>query len=136
MAGRLMRPGRSERGSVSAFVVALMGAFVACAALAVDGGRLVATYVEMSDHAGNAARRGVQEVTSLRSGDPIVDGDRARRAARTYLAHNNLQGDVVTEERAVTVSVTTSVTMTMLGIIGVSDRTVTVRRTAIPITEP
>ena len=136
MAGGLMRLRKTEHGSVSAFVVALMGTFVACAALAVDGGRLVATYVEMSDHAGNAARRGVQEVTSLRSGDPIVDGDRARRAARTYLAHNKLEGDVVTEERAVTVRVSTSVSMAILGLVGVGDRIITVARTAVPSTGP
>ncbi len=125
-----------EQGSVSALVVSLTAAFIACSALAVDGGRLVATYVQLSDHAGNAARRGVQEVTSLRSGDPIVDGERARRVASAYLTQNDLQGEVITDDRAVTVGVTTSVKMTMLGLVGVGDRRVTVRRTAIPAVGP
>jgi len=131
-----MRVSRSEEGLVSALVVALAGTFIACAALALDGGRLIATYVQISDHAGNAARRGVQEVTSLRSGDPIVDGDRARQAVRQYLSLNGLSGDVIAEERAVTVTVTATVRMSILGVIGVGDQSVSVHRTAVPSTGP
>jgi Flp pilus assembly protein TadG len=131
-----MRVSRSEEGLVSALVVALAGTFIACAALAFDGGRLIATYVQISDHAGNAARRGVQEVTSLRSGDPLVDGDRARQAVRQYLSLNGLSGDVIAEERAVTVTVTATVRMSILGVIGVGDQSVSVYRTAVPSTGP
>lgn len=136
MAGGLMRVIRGEEGSVSALVVALAGTFVACAALALDGGRLIATYVQISDHAGNAARRGVQEVTSLRSGDPVVDGDRARHVVRQYLSRNGLSGDVIAHERSVTVAVTATVRMSILGVIGVGDRSISVNRTAVPSTGP
>jgi hypothetical protein len=129
-------PLRAEPGSISALVVALMSTFVACAALAVDGGRLVATHVGLTDHAGNAARRGVQEVTSLRSGDPKVDGDRARRAVRAYIAQHQLQGEVVVDDRSVTVIITTTVNMTLLSVIGVDDRQLSVRRTAVPMVGP
>lgn len=121
---------------MSAFVVVLMSTFIACAALAVDGGRLVATHVQLSDHAGNAARRGVQEVTSLRSGNPTVDVDRARRAVQQYFGVHGLEGDVVATNEFVTVSVSTNVTMTMLSVIGVADRRITVQRTAIPFVGP
>ncbi len=127
---------RTETGSLSAFVVVLMSAFIACAGLAVDGGRLVATHVQLADHAGNAARRGVQEVTSLRSGDPSIDSDRARRAVYAYFAQHSLLGDVDIEEKSVTVSVSTNVRMTLLSVIGVVDRQITVQRTAIPFEGP
>jgi Flp pilus assembly protein TadG len=131
-----MRARHYEQGSVTALVVSLTMTFVACCALAVDGGRLVAAYVQLSDHAGNAARRGVQEVTSLRSGDPIIDGERARRVANAYLSQNGLQGEVLAEDRAVTVGITTSVKMAMLGVFGIGDRRVTVSRTAVPAVGP
>ena len=127
---------RVEDGSLSAFVVVLMSAFIACAALAVDGGRLVATHVQLSDHAGNAARRGVQEVTSLRSGNPTVDIDRARRAVQQYLALHGLEGDVVATDESVTVSVSARVAMTLLSVIGVADRRISVQRVAIPFAGP
>lgn len=127
---------RDEDGSLSAFVVVLMSAFVACAALAVDGGRLVATHVQLSDHAGNAARRGVQEVTSLRSGNPTVDIDRARRAVQQYFSFHGVDGDVVATKESVTVSVSAQVGMTLLSVVGVADRRVTVQRVAIPFAGP
>ena len=64
---------QTELGSITAFVAVLAITFIACAGLAVDGGRLVAARVQLADHAENAARAGVQEVTSLRSGEPDID---------------------------------------------------------------
>jgi Flp pilus assembly protein TadG len=47
---------QTERGSITAFVAVLAITFIACAGLAVDGGRLVAARVQLADHAENAAR--------------------------------------------------------------------------------
>ena len=45
-----------NRGSLSAMVVCLLMATMSLAGLAYDGGRVVSTYMEMSDAAQNAAR--------------------------------------------------------------------------------
>ena len=71
----------SENGVVSAFVLGLMMTFVVCAGLGVDGGRLVASRLELADHAENAARIGAQELTELRSGEPTIDESQARTSA-------------------------------------------------------
>jgi hypothetical protein len=127
---------RCEDGSLSAFVIVLASTFMACAGLALDGGRYVATHVELADHAGNAARRGVQEVTSLRSGDPKVDRDRAIRAAQMYLSTHKLEGEVVALEQSVTVTVSESVQMVLLSLFGVNAKRLSVQRTATPVAAP
>lgn len=49
---------RKNKGSLSAMVVCLVMATMSLAGLAYDGGRVVSTYMEMSDAAQNAARLG------------------------------------------------------------------------------
>ena len=46
-----MQRSTDDGGSITAFVVMLAMTFVACAGLAVDGGRLVAAKVQLADQA-------------------------------------------------------------------------------------
>lgn len=122
-----------DEGSITALVVVLVMTFVACAGLAVDGGRLVAAKIELGDHAENAARAGAQEVTSLRSGFPIIDESRAVRASEEYLSIQGIDGDVYIENNSVTVIVTRSLPMTLLSLFGMTAKTLTANRSATPV---
>ena len=115
---------QTERGSITAFVAVLAITFIACAGLAVDGGRLVAARVQLADHAENAARAGVQEVTSLRSGEPDIDVSEARSTAAAYLRSWGVSGEVSATTEEVTVSVRRMVPMSILGLFGVGSRMV------------
>ena len=122
----------AENGVVSAFVLGLMMTFVVCAGLGVDGGRLVASRLELADHAENAARVGAQELTELRSGEPTIDATQARNSIASYLALYELDGDVVITSNSVIVTVNREVEMTLLKLFGASDHLLTVTRTAEP----
>jgi Flp pilus assembly protein TadG len=125
-----------DEGSVTAFVTSMLFVFIASAGLAVDGGRLVAGRIELLDHAENAARAAVQNVTNLRSGDPWVDVDRARTVAEGYLRSHGVSGVVLATPEVVTVSVTRQVPMTVLSVIGVASRLISVERSATPVPGP
>ena len=122
----------TENGVVSAFVVGLMMTFIVCTGLGVDGGRLVATRLELADHAENAARVGAQELTSLRSGEPTIDESQARSLVSNYLALHDLAGEVATSSNSVTVTVSQEVEMTLLQLFGATSHLLSVTRTAEP----
>lgn len=127
---------QTEPGSITAFVAVLAITFIACAGLAVDGGRLVAARVQLADHAENAARAGVQEVTSLRSGEPDIDASEARSTAAAYLRSWGVSGEVSATTEEVTVSVRRVVPMSILRLFGVGSRMVSAQRSAKAITGP
>jgi len=127
---------RREEGSVTAFVTALLGVFVVVAGLTVDGGRLVAARIELLDHAENAARVAVQNVTSLRSGSPQVDVDRARSSAEQYLRLHGVSGVVQARPEGVNVRVSRVVPLTVLSVIGLGSRLISVERSATPVPGP
>lgn len=127
---------QTEHGSITAFVAVLAITFVACAGLAVDGGRLVAARVQLADHAENAARAGVQEVTSLRSGEPDIDVGQARSTAAAYLHRWGISGEVNATTEEVTVSVSRVVPMSILGLFGAGSRMVFAQRSAKAVTGP
>jgi uncharacterized membrane protein len=120
----------SQRGSVSAFVVIMAVALIACAGLVLDGGRLVAGRSEAADHAENAARIGAQEAWALRGDGWEVDPNAAEAAAQSYLASEGLSGVVSVSGRTISVQVTVSKTMTLLGVVGPTERQLTATRTA------
>ena len=122
----------AEDGVVSAFVVGLMMTFIVCAAFGVDGGRLVATRLELADHAENAARIGAQEITDLRSGSPKIDQNLAQRSSTTYLTDQDLNYSVSVSSNSVTVTAIREVEMTLLKLFGVLNHTISVTRTAEP----
>ena len=122
----------AEDGVVSAFVVGLMMTFIVCAAFGVDGGRLVATRLELADHAENAARIGAQEITDLRSGSPRIEQNLAQTSSTTYLADQDLNYSVSVSSNSVTVTAIREVEMTLLKLFGVLNHTISVTRTAEP----
>ena len=122
----------AESGVISAFVLGLMMTFVVCAGLGVDGGRLVANRLELADHAENAARVGAQELTDLRTGEPTIDENQARFSASNYLATNDIDGEVSTTSKSVTVIVIRDVEMSLLKLFGATNHEITVTRTAEP----
>ena len=124
-----------ERGSVSALVVGLLMSFVACAGLAVDGGRLISAKVRVSDKAENAARFGAQALTNLRLGIPAIDRPKAASLAKEFLGELGSSGHVETTRVDVCVTVRESVDMTLLALIGVDARQITTRRCAQPVME-
>ena len=125
--------GAAERGSITAFVVVIAMTFIACAGLALDGGRLVAAKIELGDDAENAARVGAQEIKSFRSGNPTIDKPRAFDAITRYLTEHDVSGEVSINDNEVTVRVTRLVRMTLLSLFGVTAKIVTAQRTAIPV---
>ena len=122
----------ADSGVVSAFVLGLMMTFVVCAGLGVDGGRLVASRLELADHAENAARVGAQELTDLRTGDPTIDESQARHSALNYLAAYDLDGKVATTSNSVSVTVNREIEMTLLKLFGATNHLLTVTRTVMP----
>ncbi len=120
---------RKNKGSLSAMVVCLVMATMSLAGLAYDGGRVVSTYMEMSDAAQNAARLGGQQIVGIREGNPRIDEDVATAAMRTYLVARGLTGSFDIKGTRATVVVSTKIPMRILGIIGVGQRTIRVNRT-------
>ena len=118
-----------NRGSVSAMVVCLITATMSLAGLAYDGGRVVSTYMQMSDAAQNAARLGGQQLVGIRNGHPHIDEGLATSAMRAYLVVRGLTGSFDIQGTRATVVVSTKVPMRILGIIGVGERTIRVNRT-------
>ena len=118
-----------NRGSLSAMVVCLVMATMSLAGLAYDGGRVVSTYMEMSDAAQNAARLGGQQLVGIREGHPHIDEDLATSAMRAYLVARGLTGSFYIQGTRATVVVSTKIPMRILGIIGVGERTIRVNRT-------
>ena len=127
---------RYEIGSISGFVMVLSMTFVACAGLAFDGGRMIAARVEATDAAENAARAGAQQVTSLRSGSPRIDENSAITAAQQFLESIGITGAATADENSVTVTTNIKVPMTLLGLFGVRDKSVSSVRSAQPFTGP
>ncbi|MFM8721247.1 MAG: pilus assembly protein TadG-related protein [Acidimicrobiaceae bacterium] len=130
MKAKLVFP--TESGVVSAFVLGLMMTFVVCAGLGVDGGRLVANRLELADHAENAARVGAQELTDLRTGEPIIDENQAQYSASNYLATHDIDGEVSTTFNSVTVTVSRDIAMSLLKLFGATNHQITVTRIAKP----
>jgi Flp pilus assembly protein TadG len=124
---------RNERGSISALVLGLVTSFMLCVGLVIDGGRVVARYLEAADIAENAARSGSQELRSLRSGEPSIDPLRATRAAHRFLESQGVTGLVLIEGNTVVVSVERSVRFSLLSLIGLSAKDMAVTRSAEPI---
>ncbi|MFM8816146.1 MAG: pilus assembly protein TadG-related protein [Actinomycetes bacterium] len=127
---------RSEIGSISGFVVVLSMTFVACAGLAFDGGRVISARAKATDAAENAARAGAQQVTSLRSGNPNIDEDSAITAAHQFLESMGITGLVKVDKNSVTVTTRIKVPMTLLGLFGITEKSVSSVRSAQPFTSP
>jgi Flp pilus assembly protein TadG len=131
VSGRSTRSVDGDRGSVTAFAIVMSVALVLCAGLVFDGGRMVMARHDTADLAENAARFGAQEITSS-GGGRRLDTTRALAAAQRYLRSRGAVGSVSVSGQNVVVSVTGTVNTTMLKMVGIGSRSVTVRRSAAP----
>lgn len=120
-----------HRGSISALVVCLVISAIGVLGISYDGGRVVSTYVELSDVAQNAARVGAQHVVGIREGNPRISHSASSSAVENFLDREDASGDFDIDSRRVTVRVSAVVPMKILGIIGLHWRTVSVTRSAL-----
>jgi len=122
-------------GLVTGFVVSLITALMAMAALTFDGARLIAAHAEINDHAANAARVAAQEVIDIRLDAERIDPHAGNIAARRYLDHHGLIGDVRIAGLRVEVTIVKTVPMTLLKAVGVHQRTVATTREVVVVDE-
>lgn len=118
---------------MSGFVVSLFAGLLSVAALVFDGSRLVAAHAQLADHAANAARAAAQEIVDVRLGSERIDPEAGREAALRYLERHDLVGRVTISGLRAEVSVERSVPMTLLSLLGVERRTVSVERVVVMV---
>lgn len=127
--GRLASGARTlaeDRGGVTTFVVLLVVPMLLMSALAFDGGRILTARRSAVDTAQNAALAGVQAISgpTVRQGGLGVESNRVEAAAQDYLARNGATGTVDVTAAEVTVTVTGTIDLTLLPMIGISQKTV------------
>lgn len=119
---------RDERGSISAWALVSVAAFMLIVGLSVDlGGRMYAIQ-HINDIAAEAARAGAQQVTAADAmrGRPVaVDPTRARTAALSYITTAGLTGTATLTGDTLHVSATGHHTPTFLGAFGIGTVTIT-----------
>jgi hypothetical protein len=118
------------RGSLSAFVTGLGMLFVSFVGFSFDSGRLIAEYSYLSDIAGNAARTGAQEVTSIRSNGAAIDSSKAVWSTTQVLRREGVAGSVDVKSGLVTVTVTRYVPFETLRLLGLPGKHLTLTRSA------
>lgn len=118
---------RGERGSVTTFIVLMVVPALLMAGLAFDGGQILTARRHAIDTAQNAALAGAQAVAGpvVRQGGVGVAPERVDAAAQRYLATNGATGTVQVGPNEVTVTVTETVELALLPLVGISSRTVT-----------
>ena len=120
-------------GFVTWWIIGIAGVAILMFALVGDGSRVMAALDETSDVAQVAARAGARMV------DPstgALDATRAEAAAQTEIAAAGMSGTVTVNGHEITVTATTTITLPLLAIVGVDQRTVTSTRTARAISDP
>jgi Flp pilus assembly protein TadG len=100
-----------DRGVVTAYVAIIATGLIFVAGLVHDGGRMINTYLEASDLAGNAARAGAQATNAdelYRSGTVRLNPEEAEDRAHAFLARagHGGAGSVRVDGDVVTVTVT------------------------------
>ena len=121
---------RTDRGSITGFVVTMTIGLIACAGLVFDGGRLLGARLEAADHAENAARAGAQHVIAVRDGAWRLDPSEARRGAMAYVTGVGVHGAVAIAGEEISVTAVVERDMTLLSVVGVGHKSVTATRTA------
>jgi hypothetical protein len=128
---RASRPDR-ERGSITAFVVVLAAAFVILAGLVYDGGRALAAKTAAIDEAQQAARTAAQALNpaDLRDNVLATTPGQAIADAEGYIASCGDSGTVTINGDQISVEVVHHQPTEILGVIGVSEISVTGSATA------
>ena len=127
---------RGENGSITAFVVVFMIAILAVAGLVVDGGYLLAARREAANVAESAARAGAQalDIRAVRiESGARLDSVAAAQRAEDYLRVAGYRGTVQVSGERVRVQVTITRRMTLLGVVGVTDATVSADGEAVAV---
>jgi hypothetical protein len=120
-----------ERGVITAFVVVMSTALIVLAGLVLDGGYTLAARRQAIDEADGAARAAAQAVAvSTRSGPVTLDSRRAQASVDAYLAPTGHLGQASVHGDVVTVTVSFSRRMLILGLGGLVSVRVTGRGTA------
>ena len=120
-------------GFVTWWILGLASVAVLIFALVGDGSRVMAAVDETSDVAQVAARAGARMV------DPstgALDATRAEAAAKAEIVAAGMAGTVTVNGDEVTVTATTTISLPLLAIVGVDQRTVASTRTARAISDP
>ena len=112
---------------MSVFFAVVFVAFLMMLGLVVDGGRLLDQRSHAHDIAAQAARAGAQHlaVDGFTSGGNVaLDPNRARTAATDFLARVSMTGVVTVTGPTVTVTVTDTVELTWLRLVGATSKQV------------
>lgn len=120
-----------ERGSITTFVTLMVVPVLMMAALAFDGGVILAERRAALDAAQNAALAGSQALSqqAIRQGDVSLDPGEAVAGATDHLALLDYDGTVelapALDPTIVTVTVERDVELRLLSVIGIGSKTVT-----------
>lgn len=122
----MKRPRNDERGAVTAFVVVFTVALLFVAGLVIDGGFVLSARRQAIVEAEAAARAGAQEVVLTgRPGNAVyIDPIAAEQAVNTYLSSTGHFGTTSIDGDTVSVEVSFSRPMTILGLGGLWSVTV------------
>ena len=124
---------RGDDGTMSVLFAVAFVAFLMMFGLVVDGGRLLDQRSHAHDVAAKAARAGAQEVSVggfVGAGGLELDPVRAQAAARDYLAREGMAGAVTVTGPTVTVTVTATVPLTWLRLVGATSKRVSATASA------
>ncbi len=127
---------RRERGSVTVFTVIMTVALLFMAGLVIDGGQILNARREAANVAESAARAGAQELdedVARTTGATTLDKRSAVATAEAFLAASGHQGMATATGDVVTVTVSISQPLLILGIGGLADVTVTGTGSASPL---
>lgn len=121
-----MRP-HDQDGMITAFVAVLTVSLLLLAGLVLDGGNLLAAKRQAINEAEAAARAGAQALRpdTLRAGTVTIDPTSADQAVADYLTATGHRGHVDVTGDTVTVTVTIPQRLSILGLGGLHDITVT-----------
>lgn len=121
-----------DRGSITAFWVVLIPALLAFIGLTFDSGQVLAARRQALDQAHNAAIAGTGglDETAVRQGNTELDPSLVAAEVNSYLAQVGAVGTHVSTANSVTVTVTETVPMSFLSIVGISQQTVSGTATA------
>jgi hypothetical protein len=120
-------------GAVTWWMIGMAGVAILIFALVADGSRVMAGLNETSDVAQVAARAGARFV------DPstgTLDATRAEAAALAEVTAAGMAGTVTVSGAEITVTVSTTLDLRLLAIVGVSEHTVTSTRASRTVTGP
>lgn len=126
MIARARRALRSDRGSVTVWIVESVVAMILIVGIAVDLTGQVSAKERVADVAAQAARAGGQQLqqAATLTGDTSLNVDQAVAAAQSYLAASAVTGTVSVNGDTVVVDATTTYSTIFLGIVGIDTITV------------